>query len=528
VRDFHFPGRSPVHAQNGMVATSHPLASYHALRTLEDGGNAIDAGIVAASVLAVVEPQSTGIGGDCFALFCPKGTSNVVAYNGSGRSPKAANRERLVELGLEEISTDSVHSVTLPGMIDAWCTLHADHGCLDFERLLQPAIGYARNGYPVHARVLYDWKDASALLMSRDESRSVFMPGDSVPSEGDLHYQPQLAKTLETIAKEGASGFYGGQVAEAMVKTLQGEGGLHSLDDFASVKGDYVDAVNTSYRGYGVHQIPPNNQGLTALVMLNILEGYDLASLDPLSAERTHLEVEAGRLAYDARDRHIAELAYMDVPVERLLSKDWAADLRGRISRDSAMAEIGDLGLKKSDTVYVSVVDKDLNALSFINSVYHSFGSGILCPKTGVLFQNRGASFNLNPDHPNCIAPSKRPMHTIMPGMLTRGEKVEMPFGVMGGDYQPFGHCRLLTNVLDYGLDVQAALDMPRVFAGGAIVEAERGFPTETVRGLVARGHVVQVPASPHGGGQAIRIDHDRGVLTGGSDPRKDGCALGY
>lgn len=528
MRDFHFPGRSAVHAQNGMAATSHPLASLKAIEVLRDGGNAIDAAIAASAVLAVVEPQSTGIGGDCFALYCLRGSSEVIAFNGSGRSPKAATLERLGALGVTQIAVDSVHSVTLPGAIDAWTRLHADHGQLDFARLLKPAIEYARHGYPIYARVRHDWLEAAELLRSREVSRAAFLPNDRVPAEGDIHYQPQLADTLATIASQGARGFYEGPVAEAMTATLKQHGGLHTAEDFAAVRGEYVEPICTNYRGFDIHQIPPNTQGVTALVMLNILEGYELAELDPVSAERIHLEVEAGRIAFDMRNRHVADPQWMIVPLQRLLSKEWSKQLRSKLSRECAMPAVSDLGLSKADTIYVCVVDKDLNAISFINSIFDSFGSGILCPTTGVMFQNRGTSFNLDHSHPNCIGAGKKPMHTIMPGMMTFGEQVEMPFGVMGGDYQPFGHCHVVSNILDYGLDVQEALDMPRVFPSGKEVEIERNLPSETIRGLLERGHSLRLVATPHGGGQAIRIDRVRGLLTGGSDPRKDGCALGF
>lgn len=527
MRDFHLPGRSAVHACNGMAATSHPLATLSAIEALRDGGNAVDAAIAASAVLAVVEPQSTGIGGDCFVLYCPGGTSRVIAFNGSGRSPQAATPERFDALGVTEIAADSVHSVTLPGAIDAWARFHADYGRLEFERLLLPAIEYARDGYPIYARVRYDWLEAAALLGAREASRAVFLPNGRVPAEGDIHHQPQLADTLATIASQGARGFYEGPVAEALTATLKQHGGLHTIEDFAMLGGEYVEPISTNYRGFDIHQIPPNAQGVTALVMLNILEGYALAELDPLCAERMHLEIEAGRIAFDMRNRHIAELQHMNVSLSRLLSKEWSDELRMKLAHDRSMPAVGDLGLTKSDTVYVCVVDRDLNAISFINSIFDSFGSGILCPTTGVMFHNRGSSFTLDPRHPNCIGPGKRPMHTIMPGMMTRGERVEMPFGVMGGDYQPFGHCHLVSNILDHGLDVQEALDAPRVFPRGEEVEIERNLPPATIKGLAERGHRLRVVASPHGGGQAIRIDHQRGLLTGGSDPRKDGCALG-
>lgn len=528
MRDFDFPGRSTVHACNGMAATSHPLATGVAVDILRRGGNALDAAIAASATLAVVEPQSTGIGGDCFALICLGGGDDVIGFNGSGRAPAAATLDRFLEHGISEIEATSVHSVTMPGAIDAWTTLHRDHGRMDFATLLAPAIAYAREGYPVHARVRFDWLGVADILRRNETARAVFLPHDQVPGEGDLHRQPALAETLAKIAAGGRTAFYEGEIAEAMTATLRKAGGCHALEDFAAVRGDYVTPVSTEYRGVRVHQIPPNNQGLTALIMLNILEGFDLRAMAPLSAGRTHLEIEAGRLAFAARNAAISDPASMTTKLAQLLSKEWAGELRSSIRLDRPLASLPDLGLRKSDTVYVCVVDDDLNAVSFINSIYHSFGSTILCPRTGVLFQNRGRSFRLDADHPNCIGPSKRPMHTIMPGMVTRGGRVLMPYGVMGGDYQPFGHARLLTNIFDYDLDVQAALDMPRAFAGEAWVELEKSFPAETIRGLLAIGHDVRIASEPLGGGQAILLDHGRGILSGGSDPRKDGCALGY
>jgi len=528
LRDFDFPGRSAVHACNGMAATSHPLATGVAVDILRRGGNALDAAIAASATLAVVEPQSTGVGGDSFALMCLGGGSEVIGFNGSGRSPAAATLDHFRKEGVSEIGATSAHAVTMPGAIDAWTTLHEAYGRTDFAVLLAPAIAYARDGYPVHARVRFDWLLAVDLLRRNEAARAVFLPNDRVPDEGDLHRQPALAETLAKIATGGRKAFYEGKIAEAMTATLRKAGGCHTVEDFAAVRGDYVTPVGTDYRGVRVHQIPPNNQGLTALVMLNILEGFDLRSMAPLSAARTHLEVEAGKLAYAARNAAISDPASMTAKLEHLLSKEWAGDLRRSIRFDKPLAGLPDLGLTKSDTVYTCVVDRDLNAVSFINSIYHSFGSTILCPQTGVLFQNRGRSFRLDAAHPNCIAPSKRPMHTIMPGMVTRGGRVQMPYGVMGGDYQPFGHVRLLTNVFDYDLDVQAALDMPRVFAGAAWLELEKSFPRETIRGLLEIGHDVRIAPDPLGGGQAIHIDHVRGILSGGSDPRKDGCALGY
>ena len=528
MRDFQLPGRSPVRATDAMVATSHPLSTFAALDMLRGGGNAMDAAVCAAAVQAVVEPQSTGIGGDCFVLYCPKGESNVVAFNGSGRAPMAAALDAYLERGFECIPTYGPHSVTVPGAIDAWCRLLEDHGRKGIDAALAPAIRYAEQGYIVHDRVAFDWSESAKRLREDRTAARIFLPHDAAPKPGDLHVQPELAATLRVIARQGRDGFYGGAVAEDIVSCLRALGGLHTPEDFAATRGEYVDPISTRYRGCDIHQMPPNNQGLTALVMLNVLSGFELGRLDPLGAERLHLEVEAGRLAYRDRDRFVADQDHLTVPTHELLSPRHAGRLRDLIDPARAMTDLPPVDLPRGDTVYISVVDRDRNAVSFINSTYHSFGSGVVSPKTGVVLQNRGSSFNLDPRHPNCIAPRKRPMHTIMPGMATRDGKALMPFGVMGGGYQPFGHVHLLTNLLDFGMDPQAALDAPRVFYHAGILEAERGVPAAAIEGLHRRGHRVEIPHEPHGGGQAVWIDWNKGTLTGASDPRKDGCALGY
>lgn len=531
MRDFHLPGRSTAHAVNGMAATSHPLATLAALDALRWGGNAIDAAVCAAAVLAVVEPQSTGIGGDCFVLFAPRGSGQIVAYNGSGRAPAAATAGWYRERGITAIAQDSAHAVTVPGAIEAWSHLVADHGRKGLDDLLVPAITFAEKGYPVFPRVASDWRRETPKLEADAEARRIFLPGGAAPAPGDLHVQPELAATLRRIAAEGPDAFYKGEVAQDLVDRLRAGGGLHTLDDFAEHKGEYVTPIRTSYRGYDVFECPPNGQGLTVLLMLDILEGLDLARHGPLSAERLHLEIEAGRLAYRDRDALIADPAHARVPVEHLLSAAYSDGLRSHIRLDRAMSGLpapASTGTEGRDTVYLCVVDGQLNAVSFINSTYWSFGSGIVGPKSGVVLQNRGHGFRLDPGHPNVIAPRKRPFHTIIPGMLARDGRAIMPFGVMGGAYQPFGHVHLLTNLLDYGMDPQEALDLARVFHDGEVVEVEHGIPDAAVKGLAARGHRVAKADEPLGGGQAILVDWKRGVMTGGSDPRKDGCALGY
>lgn len=528
MRDFQIPGRSPVQALNGMAATSHPAATLTAVETLRGGGNAMDAAIAACAVLCVVEPQSTGIGGDCFVLYAPKGGGEVIAYNGSGRAPAAAEVDWYLERGIGEIDPLSPHSVTIPGAIDAWARLAADHGTRSLGDLLQPAIGYAEDGYAVLQRVADAWAGNVDKLRACPAAAEIFLPDGDCPRAGDVHRQPKLAETLRTIAREGRDGFYGGPVAEDIVGFLEECGGLHSLDDFAAAGGEYVTPIHSDYRGLRIHECPPNGQGMIALMMLNLLSGFDLASLDPAGVERLHLEIEAGRLAFRDRDAFLADPALADVPVEHLLSAEYSDELRAAIRPDRAL-ELPPPGLvAHSDTVYLTVVDRDRNAVSFINSLFNSFGSGLAAPGCGVLLHNRGIGFVIDPGHPNCIAPGKRPLHTIIPGMATRDGRVNMTFGVMGGHYQPFGHAHLITNIVDFGMDVQAAIDFPRVFHHGDTLGIESGIDDAVVAGLAALGHDPYRVSKPLGGGQAIHIDWHSGVLTGGSDPRKDGCALGY
>ena len=531
MRNLELPGRSPVHSVNGMAATSHPLSTLAALDVLRDGGNAMDAAVAACAVQCVVEPQSTGIGGDCFALYAPAGSGEVIAYNGSGRAPAAATPEWYAEQGIGKIERTTPHAVTIPGAVDAWARLIADHGRMSLGELLQPAITHARDGYPVHSRVRFDW-DLNVDIIRKDANAARIFLGDggAFPAVGALHRQPQLAETLARIAEQGRDAFYTGEVAEDMVSCLREKGGLHTLEDFAAAGGEYVTPIKTNFRGFDVYECPPNGQGIVALIMLNILSGMDMEGLDPLSAQRLHLEIEAARLAYRDRDTFVADPAMAPVPVDHLLSEAHAASLRAAIRRDRAMEDLPPLDLPgHTDTVYLCVVDGERNAVSFINSLFNAFGSGIMTAHSGIMLHNRGTGFVLDPAHANCIAPGKRPLHTIIPGMLMRDGRAVMPFGVMGGHYQAVGHAHLLSGLFDFGLDLQEAVDQPRVFpTAGGTVEVESGVPAAAVEGLQALGHRTRRPGKPIGGGQAIRIDWETGVLTGASDPRKDGCALGY
>ena len=531
MRDFHLPGRSPVYSTHGMAATAMPAATLTALDILRAGGNAMDAAVAAVAVLGVIEPQSTGIGGDCFCLYAPGGSDQVVALNGSGRAPAAATIDWFEERGLDALENTSPHTVTIPGAVSAWEALLARHGTKGLDELLQPAIRFAEEGWPVGSRVASDWERLEGKL--RKNGADAFLPNGAAPRPGDLFVQKPLAETLRTIAKQGGRGFYEGAVAAGMVAALRAHGGLQTEQDFANGRtvAEFVTPIRAEFRGHTVWQCPPNGSGLMVLMLLGILEGFEPLA-DPLDPLRLHRHIEAARLVYRDRDAFLADPSQAEVPVEQLMSPAYLSRLRRLISDDKAMADMpapGEALLPAyRDTTYLCVVDRDGNACSFINSLFQGFGSGILAPNAGVMLQNRGLGFVLRRGHPNCIAPNKRPMHTIIPGMVTKNGRALMPYGVMGGHFQPMGQTWFLTNMLDYGLDIQQALDLPRVFPYQGKLEVERGIPRATVQALAAMGHQITEPDRPHGGGQAIWIDQARGVLVGGSEPRKDGLALGY
>lgn len=528
MRNFHFAGRSTVHARNAMVATSHPQASLAAIEVLQAGGTAADAAIAASALLAVIEPQSTGIGGDCFALYQPKGTGKIVAYNGSGRAPAAAKAEWFLEQGIDAIPLTSPHSVTIPGAIDAWATILRDHGRFGLDKVLQPAIKAAAEGYVVAPRIAFDWKHGFEKLKKGANTARYLLPHGEIAKTGDVITQPELAATLKLIADNGPDAFYKGAVAEDMVETLRKLGGLHTLEDFAEHGTETTSPLGTLYKGFDVWQCPPNGPGITMLVMLNILSRFDLGKFDPLSVERFHLEAEASRIAFMMREEHIGDPAHVDIDVVRILAREFGEEHCSKIALDKMLDLPHVAPPMNPSTVYITVVDEDRNVCSFINSIAHSFGSAIVSDKTGILLQNRGAGFRVQPGHPNCIAPKKRPLHTIIPALATEGGRARMSFGVMGGQYQPVGQVHVLTNVLDYGMDIQEAIDLPRGLHYESVYQLEDGVPAATVEGLQAIGHKVVPVGTPHGGGQGIWIDWDKGTLTGGSDPRKDGCALGY
>lgn len=533
-RDFHLPGRSAVHAANGMAATSHPAATLAALDVLRAGGNALDAAIAAVAVLGVVEPESTGIGGDCFCLYAPSGTGKVIALNGSGRAPAGASYATLKAKGVETLEPTSPHSVTVPGAISAWATLNAAHGRKGLDELLQPAIRFAEEGFFVTPRVASDWEAAKGKLAKHPAAARRFLKDGQPIQLGERFVQPELGRTLRAIAAKGVKGFYEGEVAADMVATLREAGGTHTEEDFArgASVAEFVTPISTKWRDVEVFQCPPNGSGMIALEILNILNGFETVPQGPLSVERLHRHIEAARLAYRDRDAFLADPSQVDVPVAHIIDPAYGAALRGIISDTRALPELPPAGTsdlaKHKDTVYLCVVDRDGNACSFINSLFESFGSGILAERAGVMLQNRGYGFRLQEGHPNCIAPNKRPMHTIIPGMVMKNGEAIMPYGVMGGHFQPMGHTLFLSNHFEFGLDPQEAIDLPRLFPQAGRVQVERGIPGDVVDRLNRLGHDCALIDKPHGGGQAILIDRQRGSLIGGSDPRKDGCAMGY
>ncbi|MBP7002005.1 gamma-glutamyltransferase family protein [Amaricoccus sp.] len=527
MRDFQTPGRSLVYAANGLCAASHPLAALTAVRLLQEGANAVDAAIAAALVLGIAEPHMTGIGGDLFVLLKPPGEERILGLNGSGRAPAGLEAAALRAAGHAVVPPDAAAAVTVPGAIDAFLRLSAEWGRIGREATLAPAIRAAEAGVPVAPRVALDWETEAQRL--RGDARRFYLLDGRVPRVGQTFRAPGQAEVLRRIARDGRAGFYEGEVAEDMVASLRALGGAHTLDDFAATRCDWVEPVAGPYRGHEIVEIPPNGQGATAILLAGILGHFDLAALDPLGAERAHLEAEATKLAYDARDRFISDPSHPGMRVDRMLAPETAAALAALIDPGRAMADPARAaGAVHRETIYLTVVDRDRMAVSLIYSIYHGFGSGLASARFGINFQNRGAGFTLAEGHPNEAGPGKRPMHTIIPGMLRREGRLVMPFGVMGGAYQPTGHARLASNLLDFGMDPQAAIDAPRSFARDGVLTLEAGYAPEVAAALEARGHRVARAASPIGGAQAIVIDEALGVLVGASDPRKDGCALGY
>ena len=537
--------RSPVYGKGGMVAASQPLATAAGLDVLAKGGNAADAAVAAAAALNVTEPTSTGIGGDMFALYFSAETGTVTALNGSGRAPAALTLDRLKKDGISsELPPFHAHTVTVPGACGGWFDLIERHGSLPMSEVLAPAIRLAGEGFPVSPITSVSWSfGAERQLKSALNGRELTIDGRG-PKPGEIFRNPGLAKTFQTIAEGGASAFYQGEIAEAIVGVVREAGGVLSLDDLASHVSTWEEPLSVEYRGYRVYECPPNGQGITALIALNILEGLDLASLQPSSVEKLHLQIEALRLAFADSRWYVADPAFSNIPLKELLSKAYADERRKLIDPKRATLDPKrGTPVNSSNTVYLSVVDKFGNACSFINSNYWGFGTGIVPKGWGFTLQNRGYNFVLDPAHPNCLAPRKRPYHTIIPGMVTHpspggkgdgGEILYASFGVMGGFMQPQGHVQVLSALLDDGLDPQSALDLPRfcidVEEAGGAVAVEEGMLKKTQDALRNMGHPVYgvsgYERALFGRGQVILRDAESGALCAGSDPRADGCAM--
>ena len=519
MRDFQAPGRSAAYCANGMIATSHPDAARAGLAVLQDGGSAADAAVAASAVMAVAEPQNAGLGGDSFYIH-GSASGAVSAYNGSGRMPAAFDPEAVGAIGQE-----SVHSVTIPGAVDALLRLHEDHCRLPLGRLLQPAIALAREGWLVQPRVAWDWQYGRERLAASPTAKPFWARG---VAPGDRIVQPALASTLQDIAVNGRAGFYEGETAASIVATLSALGGSHAAADFAAHRGEAVEPIRTQYRGLDILECPPNGQGMTVLIMLNMLAGLDMAEVWRDPARYIHLLAQTSQLAYAERDRWICDPQFAAIPLATLLSPDFARNLCERLDPERAIDIPPVDEPEHKDTVYLACADRDGNAISFINSIFTDFGSAIYDEASGLLLHNRGASFAAQPGHANAAAPGKRPMHTIIPGLAMQDGRPVMPFGVMGGHYQATGQVQLLSAMLDAGLDPQQAFELPRHFAYGGVLEIERTVPDQIAAMLAAKGHRLRRADRPMGGGQAVWIDHRRGVLIGGTDPRKDGYAIGY
>ncbi len=535
--------RSVVMAPRGMVATSQPLAAQAGIEILKSGGNAIDAAIAVNAVLGVVEPMSCGIGGDLFAIVWEAESGELTGLNASGRAPYAATIDHYAGLGHDYVPGTGPLNWSVPGCVDGWSCLLDRFGTLSMSQVLEPAIFYAENGFPVSDIIARDWAGSTPLLKPWSESVRVYLPGGKAPEPGAVFRNPDLARSYRILAEGGRDAFYKGEIADAVVTCSRDIGGLFSPEDFRDHASTWDDPVGVDYRGQTVWELPPSGQGIAALQMLNILEGYDLAETGCLSAETLHLQIEAKKLAYADRAVFYADPAFADVPVEALLSKDYADRQRARIDPRRAAVDVpaGDPILQHGDTAYMTVVDEDRNAVSFIQSIFRGFGSGIVPERTGFPIQNRGQLFSLDSTHRNALAPHKRPFHTIIPAMVTRDGKPWLTFGLMGGAMQPQGHVQVLCGMIDFGMDVQEAGDATRfqhfgsaeptgapMEAGGGWVNVEEGIEEGVFRRLEEMGHRISRSSHGYGGYQAIRIDPESGMLHGASEPRKDGCAIGY
>ena len=537
-----FATRSEVIAAHGMAATSQPLATQVALDILQQGGNAIDAAIAANAMLGLVEPTGNGIGGDLFAIVWDAESRKLYGLNASGRSPYSLTLEWFQQQGLVSIPSHGPLPVTVPGAVDGWFELHERFGKLPMQQVLAPAIQYAQEGFPVSELIAYYWQRSVPTLEVWAGFKEVYMPGGKAPQKGEIFRNPALARTLQAIADGGRDAFYKGDIARTIDAFMQREGGFLSYRDLAEHTSTWVEPVSTNYRGYEVWELPPNGQGIAALQILNLLEHYDLSKMGFGSADYVHLFVEAKKLVFEDRARWYADPDFNDIPVAELISKEYAARRRELIDLDRAADtfEAGNPALEEGDTIYLTVADADRNMISLIQSNYRGMGTGLSPDGLGFILQDRGELFTLEEGQFNTYEPHKRPFHTIIPAFVTKDGEPHMSFGVMGGATQPQAHAQIIINMVDFGMNLQEAGDAPRILhqgssqptgetmLDGGTVVLETGFPYETIRDLVGRGHAVGWDVGPYGGYQAILLDGDEGVYYGASESRKDGQAAGF
>lgn len=535
--------RSAIAAQHGIVATSQPLAAQAGLEILKQGGTAADAAIATSAMMGLVEPMSCGIGGDIFVIYWDAKTQKLYGLNGSGRSPYKLTREVFAQKGLKEIPSEGPLSWNVPGCVAGWEDLRARFGNKPLAELLAPAIEYAEQGFPVSEIIAGGWSSSRQSLLQWPDSAKTYLPDGKAPKEGQIFRNPNLARSYRDIASHGRDAFYKGDIAKAIVEFSETNGGYFTLADFADHKSDWIDPVSTNYRGYDVWELPPNGQGIAALEILNLIEGYDVRAMGPGSPDWLHLFIEAKKLAYADRAKFYADPDFNRLPTAELISKPYAEKRRKLIDMAHAAREVpaGDPKLVSGDTIYLTVVDKDRNCCSLIQSNFHSFGSQVVPGDVGFVMQNRGQLFALDEHHLNRLEPHKRPFHTIIPAMVTKDGKPWFSFGVMGGDMQPQGHVQVLVNMIDFGMNVQEAGDYGRVrhngspeptgepaASDGGKVTVESGITEETIAALRQRGHNVLRSRGDFGGYQGIMIDWENGTLRGATEARKDGCAVGY
>jgi gamma-glutamyltranspeptidase/glutathione hydrolase len=538
-----FTTRSEILAQNGMAATSQPLATQVALDVLKEGGSAMDAAIAANAVLGLVEPASCGIGGDVFAIVWSAEEQKLYGLNGSGRAPQSLTIDYFMDKGLSYVPFYGPLPVSVPGCVDGWFTLHEKFGRLPMEDILQPAIDYGNNGFPVSEVIAYEMASSYEALKDQPGFAQTYMPKGRPPVKGEVFVNKDLANTYELIAKKGRDAFYKGSIAKTIDSYMKKHGGFLSYEDLASHTSNWVTPVSINYRGYDVWELPPNGQGTAALQMLNILEGFDIAKMGFGSAEYLHVLTEAKKLAYEDRAKFFADPEFNNIPLETLLSDAYAAERRNLIDLNKAADSYpaGDMEIETGNTTYLTVADKDGNMVSLIQSIYSEFASGMVPDGLGFVLQNRGQMFNVqDKSHANALEPGKRPFHTIIPAFITKEGKPWVSFGLMGGAVQPQGHAQIVVNVVDFGMNLQEAGDAPRmrhrgssqptgsVMTNGGTLYLESGFAPETLRELSKKGHRIGFGIGMFGGYQAIGVDLENKVYTGASESRKDGQAAGY